>query len=79
LKFKSTKRCEIGRSSRAATRLDKVLSSGINNCRLFAVELVLGKIPEAAFSLNSLAVACSRKENLLLKTSNVQKYLVVLV
>ncbi|CAF4454625.1 unnamed protein product, partial [Rotaria magnacalcarata] len=27
----------MGKSNRAATSLDKVLSSGINNCRLFVV------------------------------------------
>ena len=62
-KYLFNKCWEIGRSNRAATRLCKVLSSGINNCRLFVVVLVFTVVPESVFSSSSLALARSRQEN----------------
>jgi hypothetical protein len=59
LKFLFNKLCEIGRSSRAATRRDKVLSSGINNCRLLEVMLPPVNPVELALSFKSFALARS--------------------
>jgi hypothetical protein len=72
----------MGKTNRAATKLAKVLSSGINNCRLFVVTLGFDLPPQLTFSLDSLSVARSRKGKKIkfyLKISNVQIYLVVLV
>jgi hypothetical protein len=59
LKFLFNKLCEIWRSSRAATRRDKVLSSGINNCLLPAFVVPLVKLVEPTLSFPSFALARS--------------------
>jgi hypothetical protein len=72
----------MGKSNRAATSLDRVLSSGINNCRLFVVTLGFDITPEFAFSFASLALARSRKGKKIKfyrKIFNAQTYLVVRV
>jgi hypothetical protein len=59
LKFLFNNLCETGRSSRAATSRDKVLSSGINNCLLFVFALLLAKPVDPVLSFDSFALARS--------------------
>ena len=57
LKFLFNSRCEMGRSSLAATNRDNVLSSGINNCLLLAEEFwfVVTFVPTPGFDSFALA------------------------
>jgi hypothetical protein len=66
----------MGRSNLAATNLDKVLSSGINNCRLFVVAAVVPGALAGVLSPDSVALARSRKEkDCYVRTSDASTYL----
>ena len=60
LKPKVNNLWETGKSNRAATNRERLLSSGIFSSRLSAVVVVLGNVVEPPFSFNSSALARSK-------------------
>lgn len=60
LKFLFNKFWETCKSSRAATKRESVLSSGMNNCLLLELPLVFVALLEPGLSLDSFALARSK-------------------